>query len=308
MKVKRATDAPTSCCAHGELATPTPNLRTGVAQTKERTMMTKIIDRMAVLYLVLTLSADPTLAATDSATELAKKTQNPVADLISVPFQNNFNVGAGSKDEMVWILNVQPVIPIKLNADWNLITRTIMPIISLPSLFPDADNAFGLGDINPSFFFSPSKPSKFIWGAGPTMTFPTATNRILGSGKWSMGPAAVALFIDGPWVLGTLANQQWSFAGWGNKDVNALLIQPFINYNLSHGWYLVSGPIITGDFSASSGNHWTVPVGGGGGKLWRVGKVGLPVNTQVQAFFNAERPRYGPDWQLRVQIQFLFPK
>ena len=120
-------------------------------------MVTKIIGRMAVLYLVLTLSADPPLAATDSATELAKKTQNPVADLISVPFQNNFNFGAGSKDEMVWIMNVQPVIPIHLNADWNLITRTIMPIISFPSLFPGADNAFGLGDINPSFFFSPSK-------------------------------------------------------------------------------------------------------------------------------------------------------
>jgi len=308
VKDKRATGAPTSCYVHSKLATPTLNLRTRTEQTKERTMRMKTIGRMAVLYLVLTLSADPTLAATDSATELAKKTQNPVADLISVPFQNNFNVGAGSKDEMVWILNVQPVIPIKLNADWNLITRTIMPIISLPSLFPDADNAFGLGDINPSFFFSPSKPSKFIWGAGPTMTFPTATNRSLGSGKWSMGPAAVALFMDGPWVLGALANQQWSFAGWGDKDVNALLIQPFINYNLPHGWYLVSAPIITGDFSASSGNHWTVPVGGGGGKLWRVGKVGLPVNTQIQAFYNAEKPEFGPDWQLRVQIQFLFPK
>lgn len=262
----------------------------------------------AALCLAMALGADLTLAATDNDTELAKKTQNPVADLISVPFQNNFNFGAGSKNQMVYVLNVQPVIPLHLTDNWNLITRTIMPIINQPSLFPHVDNAVGLGDINPSFFFSPSKPSKFIWGAGPTMTFPTATNRILGSGKWSMGPAAVGLFMDGPWVVGALANQQWSFAGWGDKDVNALLIQPFLNYNLPHGWYLSSAPIITGNFSASSGNHWTVPVGGGGGKLWRVGKVGLPVNTQIQAFFNAERPRYGPDWQLRAQIQFLFPK
>jgi hypothetical protein len=263
---------------------------------------------MAALCLALALGIDQTLAANESETELAKKTQNPVADLISVPFQNNFNFGAGSKDEMIYVLNVQPVIPIKLTQHWNLITRTIMPIINQPSLFPGIDSAFGLGDINPTVFLSPSKPGKLIWGVGPTMTLPTATDRLLASGKWSMGPAAVGLFMEGPWVVGALANQQWSFAGWGEKDVNQLLIQPFLNYNLPRGWYLSSAPIITGNFSASSGNHWTVPVGGGGGKLWRVGKVGLPVNTQIQAFYNAEKPDFGPDWQLRFQVQFLFPK
>lgn len=249
-----------------------------------------------------------TSASTESESELAKKTQNPVADLISVPFQSNFNFGAGKKDEMVYVLNVQPVIPIHITDHWNLIARIITPIINQPSLFPGVDNASGLGDINPTFFLSPSKPSKLIWGAGPTLTLPTASNNLLGSGKWSMGPAAVALYMTGPWVVGALANQQWSFAGWGNTDVNALLIQPFVNYNFSHGWYLTTAPIITGNFSASSGNHWTVPVGGGGGKLWRVGKVGLPINTQIQAFYNAETPKFGPDWQLRVQVQFLFPK
>jgi hypothetical protein len=285
--------------------------RSALVQTgyvEKESMKSKINHLIATLCLVVALGADLTIAATESETELAKKTQNPVADLISVPFQNNFNFGAGSKDKMVYVLNVQPVIPIKLNADWNLITRIITPLINQPSLFPHVDNAVGLGDINPSFFLSPANPGKFIWGVGPTMTFPTATNNILGNGKWSMGPSAVGLFMEGPWVVGALANQQWSFAGWGNKDFNQFLVQPFLNYNFSHGWYLSSAPIITGNFSASSGNHWTVPVGGGGGKLWRVGKVGLPVNTQVQAFFNAERPRYGPDWQLRVQIQFLFPK
>ena len=110
------------------------------------------------------------------------------------------------------------------------------------------------------------------------------------------------------WVVGALANQQWDFAGWSDKHVNAFLTQPFVNFNITHGWYLVSAPIITADFAASHDNHWTVPVGGGGGKLWRVGKVGLPVNTQLQAFYNAETPEYGPDWQLRAQVQFLFPK
>jgi hypothetical protein len=247
-------------------------------------------------------------ASQENETELAKKTQNPVADLISVPFQNNFNFGAGSKNQMIYVLNVQPVIPIHLTDNWNLIARIITPIINQPSLFPHVDNAAGLGDINPTVFLSPAKPGKLIWGVGPTMTLPTASDSLLGSGKWTMGPSVVGLFMSGPWVVGALVNQQWSFAGWGDKDFNQFLIQPFLNYNFSHGWYLTSAPIITGNFSASSGNHWTVPVGGGGGKLWRVGKVGLPVNTQVQAFFNAERPRFGPDWQLRFQLQFLFPK
>lgn len=252
-------------------------------------------------------------AGSESETDLAKKTQNPVADLISVPFQNNFNffhntLGEGSRDAAVWILNVQPVIPIRITEDWNLITRTIVPIINQPALFNGGDNAFGMGDINPSVFLSPANPGKFIWGVGPTMTFPTATESELGAGKWSAGPTAVGLFMDGPWVVGALANQQWSFAGWSDDDVNAMLIQPFINYNLADGWYLSAAPIMTADWSASSGNHWTVPLGGGGGKLWRVGSVGLPINTQLQAFYNVEKPDFGPDWQLRAQVQFLFPK
>jgi hypothetical protein len=265
----------------------------------------------AALLLVTAAQAQDATKATggdDDATKLAKETQNPVANLISVPFQNNFNFGAGSKDKMVWNLNVQPVIPISISEDWNLITRTIMPIINQPALFPGADNAFGLGDINPTVFLSLAKPSKFIWGLGPTMTLPTASTGLLGSGRWSAGPAAVGLLMDGPWVVGALANQQWDFAGWGDKHVNAFLVQPFVNYNIAHGWYLTTAPIITADFSASGDNHWTVPVGGGGGKLWRIGKVGLPVNTQLQAFYNAETPEFGPDWQLRAQVQFLFPK
>jgi hypothetical protein len=243
-----------------------------------------------------------------SETELAKQTQNPVADLISVPFQNNFNFGAGTDDEMIWIMNVQPVIPIRISPDWNLITRTIVPIINQPGLFPGADDSFGMGDINPSLFLSPAAPGKFIWGIGPTMTFPTATTSPIGSGNWSMGPTAVALFMDGSWVLGSLVNQQWSYAGWGERDTNQLLIQPFVNYNLPDGWYLTSAPIITGNFSAPSGDHWTVPIGGGVGKLWRLGKVGLPLNTQLAPYYNAATPDFGPEWQLRFQFQFLFPK
>jgi len=238
--------------------------------------------------------------------ELAKAAQNPLAKMISVPLQNNFNFGVGPNDATQWILNVQPVIPITLSEDWNLITRTIIPIINQPSPAPGVPSAFGLGDINPSFFFSPAKSGKLIWGVGPTFTFPTATDSLLGSGKWSAGPAAVALTMQGHWVVGVLANQQWSYAGWGDQDVSALLIQPFINYNLPHGWYLNTVPIITANWEANSDDRWTVPIGGGVGKVQKVGK--LPVNFQLGAYWNAVKPDNGPDWQLRFQVQFLFPK
>jgi hypothetical protein len=197
---------------------------------------------LAVLVLPAILQICAAGAADDSNTELAKKTQNPVADLISVPLQNNFNLSAGPNDATIYVLNVQPVIPLKLTEDWNLITRTIMPIINQPSLFEGDESAFGLGDLNPTFFLSPAKPGKLIWGVGPTFTLPTATDSRLGTSQWSMGPAAVALSMQGPWVFGALANQQWSFAGWGDQDVSQMLIQPFVNYNLPDGWYLCRAP------------------------------------------------------------------
>jgi len=253
-----------------------------------------------------------------SEEELVKQTQNPVADLISVPLQNNFNFGTGPKNRTVYVGNIQPVIPIKLGEEWNLITRTIMPIINQPSLFPGMSSATGLGDINPTFFFSPAKSGELIWGVGPTFTLPTATDSLIGSGKFSMGPAAVALTIQGHWVVGALANNQWSVAGWGKNNVNAFLLQPFVNYNLPDHWYLVSAPIMTANWAAAKGGDvWTVPLGGGVGKLFRLGDIlpleghpiaKLPINTQLQAFGNVHRPEFGSEWQLRFQVQLLFPK
>ena len=240
------------------------------------------------------------------AEALAKAAQNPVANMISVPFQNNFNFGIGPEDVTQYILNVQPVIPISLNEDWNLITRTIIPIINQPSPAPGISPASGLGDINPSFFFSPAKPGKLIWGVGPTLTLPTATDSLLGNGMWTAGPAVVALTIQGHWVIGALANQQWSFAGWGDEDVSALLIQPFINYNLPGGWYLSSSPILTANWKESAKEAWVIPVGGGVGKIVHLGK--LPLNCQLDAYYNVRTPTDGPEWQLRAQVQLLFPK
>jgi hypothetical protein len=251
--------------------------------------------------------------------DLAKQAQNPVADLISLPFQNNtnFNIGTG-QDEVQNVLNIQPVIPFELNESWNLITRTIIPVISQPNFYTgDKGRITGLGDITLSTFLSPSNSSGITWGAGPMFLFPTATDgplggttedggKSLGSDKWGGGISAVGLVMPGKWVIGSLVSNVWSFAGSGDRDINLFSWQYFINYNLPEGWYLVSAPIITADWESDSDNTWTIPFGGGLGKLFSIGKQ--PINTQLSAYYNVEKPDNGPDWQLRFQIQFLFPK
>jgi len=262
---------------------------------------------LSMLSLTTILAGTPLWAAEEGTEELAKKAQNPVANMISIPFQNNFNFGVGPGNDMQYVLNIQPVIPIHLSADWNLITRTIAPVIYQPEMTVGAGSTFGLGDINTTLFLSPAKPSKFIWGVGPILQFPTATDSVLGTGKWSAGPAAVGLVMEGHWVVGALANNIWSYTGQSDRpSVSQFLFQYFINYNLPEGWYLTSAPIITANWEAESGNKWTVPLGGGVGKIWRIGK--LPVNTQLQAFYNVEKPDLAADWSLRFQVQLLFPK
>ena len=239
--------------------------------------------------------------------DLAQAVQNPVGDLISLPFQNNTNFGFGPYDRTQNVLNIQPVLPISLSSDWNLITRTIFPVITQPDFFSESGSTTGLGDVNFTAFLSPSKPGKFIWGVGPAIVLPTATDESLGSGKWSAGPSVVGLSIQGPWVAGILMSNVWSFAGDSDRaDVNFFLAQYFVNYNMDHGWYLVSAPIITSNWEASSGNQWIVPFGAGIGKIFRIGKQ--PMNFNTQAFYNAVKPDFGPDWQWRFQLQFMFPK
>jgi hypothetical protein len=242
-----------------------------------------------------------------SAQELAQAAQNPVANMISLPLQNNTNFGVGPGDDVQNVLNIQPVVPLSISENWNLITRTIAPVIYQPEFVEGAGSEFGLGDINMTLFVSPAKPSKLIWGLGPVVSFPTATDTVLGTEKWSAGPSLVALMIKGPWVVGCLANNLWSFAGDDARaNVNQFLFQYFINYNLPKGWYLSSAPIITANWEADSGNQWTIPFGGGAGKIFKIGKQ--PINAQMQAFYNAEKPENGADWTLRLQLQFLFPK
>jgi hypothetical protein len=243
-----------------------------------------------------------------STGDLAKAAQNPIADMISVPFQSNFNFRVGPHDQLQYVLNIQPVVPITLSQEWNLITRWITPVISQPPLTVTGDREFGLGDINPSFFFSPKQPTAgIIWGIGPTVVFPSGTDKTLTAGKYSLGPTFVALTIEGPWVLGVLVNNVWSVAGKSNRDsVNAMTLQPFVNYNFAGGWYLTSSPIITANWETGHGDRWTVPVGGGFGRVFKMGDQ--PVNMQLAAYYNVARPTGAADWQLRAQAQLLFPK
>jgi hypothetical protein len=300
----------------------TSALGRGVAMTAERGrrwMVAKHLPSLAAMVAVA-LAAAPSHAeeagAQPSTLELAKATQNPLAKLISVPFENNLNFGYGAKEaprpsSTQYVLNIQPVIPITLGeTGLNLITRPILPVIRQPDLI-DGGDTWGLGDLQVQSYLSPAGSRELIWGVGGVLQPPTATDgRKLGTQKWSAGPAAVVLAMPGHWVYGALATQLWSFAGKSDREgVNLTTIQPFINYNFEEGWYVSSSPIITANWEAEGGdNKWTVPVGGGFGRLLRLDR--LPVNLQAQAFYNAVKPDDDAtaDWTLRLQVQFLFPK
>lgn len=245
----------------------------------------------------------------ESSTDLAKKLQNPIGDLVSFPFQSNTNFGVGPNNGTQEILNVQPVIPIHLNADWNIITRTILPLVWNPSFQPEADTVpFGTAPITFSAFLSPSKLNDgWLWGVGPVVQVPTASNRSLGSAVWGAGPTAVLVYMSGPWVAGGLVNNVWSFggsSGRGGTAYNVLTAQPFVNYNFGEGWYVGTSPLITANWLERGGNAWTLPVGGQVGRVIRLGR--LPVNLSAGAYYNAVRPDEGATWQLRTQVTLIF--
>jgi len=204
------------------------------------------------------------------------------------------------------------VIPLKVIDNWNLIVRWITPIIyqplPAPSPFPQI-GVSGLGDMQPTFLLSPSKPHKVIWGAGPIIQIPTATNRFLGQGKLGLGPNFVALAMPGHFVMGVLVNNIWSVAGGGSRPyINQMLLQYFINYNMNKGWYLTTQPIITANWNSPtpSGSVWTVPFGGGVGRIMKLGFQ--PVNISVQAYGNAVHVPGASPWGVRATFTLLFPK
>jgi hypothetical protein len=277
-----------------------------------------MFNRVVVYSFALTIIfASPGLADED----LAKKSQNPIGNMISLPMQNNTYFDVGPAEEWANSFQFQPVYPVNFGKV-NLINRTIIPIsyiaeqeVTVPAttLFEtnnitfESDSVGGLGNITYQGFLSPAEPGKIIWGAGPVLQIPTATDERLGSDKWSGGAGVVALTMPGKWVLGFLGYNIWSFAGPSDEeDVNSMLFQYFVNYNLSNGWYLSSTPVITANWEADKDERWTVPFGLGLGRLIKIGKQ--PVDIKIQPFWYAEKPDNGPEWSLQIQVKFLFPK
>ncbi|NPD85788.1 neuromedin U [Lentimicrobium sp. L6] len=239
----------------------------------------------------------------ESMEDLSAAAANPLANLMSFPFQNNLNMNYGEHNRNTNILNIQPVVPL---FGGKLITRTIFPIVRIPDFSNESGKlSSGLADIVFTAFYVPKSKGVMV-GFGPVIELPTGGS-IRGSQKWSAGPSFVALVTPGDWTIGALINNAWSFAGNSDRDdVNHMMINIFAVRQLGKGWYVNSAPIITADWTADSDNRWIVPVGGGGGKMVMLGGK-LPLNLQSQLYYNVVRPDFGPEWQWRVQAQFLLP-
>jgi hypothetical protein len=261
----------------------------------------------AVTCVAAALSTAPCHADV-SAADLAKKLSNPVAALISLPFQFNYDSNYGpAEDGEKWLLNVQPVIPITLNEDWNIISRTILPVVYQSDLFPGAGSQSGLSDLVQSVFFSPKEPTAggWIWGAGPVLLAPSGTDELLSAEKWGGGPTAVVLRQQGPWTYGALANHIWSFAGDSDRaDVNATFVQPFVSFGTPKAWTFTLQTESTYDWE---GEQWSVPVVGMVSKVTKVGKQLISVGGGLKYW--ADGPANGPDGLgYRVVVTLLFPK
>ena len=243
----------------------------------------------------------------DDAEALAKQLSNPLASLISLPFQLNYDTGFGPDDEGYrYALNIQPVAPFQLNEDWNLISRTILPVIWQNDIGPVTGHQSGLGDVVQSLFFSPSRPTSggVTWGAGPVFLIPTGTDPLLGSQKWGAGPTGVVLVQAGPWTYGALANHLWSFAGSsGRSEVSASLIQPFVSYTTPTAWTYSLSTESSYDWKSED---WSVPINMAVSKLTAFGDQ--RVSLQLGLRYWASTPDSGPGGLgARFAMTFLFP-
>jgi hypothetical protein len=246
----------------------------------------------------------------DDVTALAKKLQNPIGNLISVPFQSNTNFSVGPNHGTQEILNIQPVIPFHVGDNWNVITRTILPLVWSPSLQPAQSVPFGTGPITFSAFVSPSQTRNgWLWGFGPVTQIPVASSPTLGSNVWGLGPTGVLVYSNGPWVTGVLVNNVWSLGGQTGPNTtryNNFLMQPFVNFNMKGGWYVGTSPILTANWLTTGDNAWTVPLGANVGRVIRLAKKAPPINLSFGAYGNVVHPQFGSTWQIRTQITAIF--
>ncbi len=258
------------------------------------------------------------------AAALAQAAQNPLASVISVPLQWNSNFSMGPQERTQHVILIQPIVPFSLSAKLTLLTRHILPVINSPALGGDGpafgpillppggqtqplDRKTGLGDYTGTFWISPAGAGNLTWGLGPTVLIPTATEPAFGADKWGAGPSAVVVWTPGSWVTAIVISNTWSFAGNDARaDVNQLYAQIVANLNLGGGWYVTSAPVITANWEVSGGDRWTVPVGGGAGRIFKIGS--LPNDLKVQAFGYLAQPDNGPNWTLQIQYKMMFIK
>jgi len=248
-------------------------------------------------------------AAAESAEELAKKLSNPVADLVSLPLQFNWQEGYGPENDLQFVLNFQPVVPFHITKNWNLIERFIVPYISQPVLGPGAGPVSGLGTITFSSFLSPAGSTGFTWGVGPVFGLPMTSDPLLGGGQWLMGPTAVGLYQTGPWTIGALVNQQFSVADTGNQSLpyfSQAFLQPFFAYTTHTAVTFTLQSQSTYNWEGSPGQRWTVPVNF---LISKVAKLGpFPFSMQVGAGYYAAHPDVGPKWRFQMQFVVLLPQ
>jgi len=282
----------------------------------------KIAGLLAVVALLVGLACDQVLAETKDD-NLASESMNPLSSLIALPFENNILLNVGPSKSTANVLNFKPVFPTNLGK-WKLINRITVPIIwaegqdikidapidwggGNPGSL-DTGSAFGIGDITYQGFITSSKSSgPTSWGIGGSIVIPTHTKARFGTDKWSAGPAIVAVRPWKKWIFGLIAQNVWSFAGDSDAaDVNTFSIQPSVNYKLGNGYYLTSAPLITANWESESDNRWAIPLGGGVGRLIRMG--GRAVAIDAGAYYYIEHPRYNPDWYIQILCNFLFPK